>query len=703
MAIPAERMPKANESGLMRNQDLTLAVCVVAILTVLVIPIPTWTLDLLLSLNISASIVILLSTIYLRNPVEFAVFPSMLLMLTLFRLSLNVASTRLILSNADAGSVINSFGVFVTSGNYVVGIIIFAILVIIQFVVITRGAGRISEVAARFTLDAMPGKQMGVDADLNAGLITEAQARERRSNIEREADFYGAMDGATKFVRGDAIAGIIITLVNIIGGFIIGIAMNGMAFTDAAQTYTRLTVGDGLVSQIPALIISTAAAMIVTRTTSENNLGSDMSAQLTRYPRALGVGALMLFVLGMIPGMPTIPFTLVAMVLGFLTFQSMQTAEKNKQILQATTDAEEATQDEEEPPKTEALLAVDPIKIELGYGLISLADQNQGGDLLSRIQIIRQQTATKMGFIVPVIRVVDNMRLKANEYRILIRESEIARYDMIGDHFLAMNPGLVEEEVDGIATTEPAFGLQALWVSKNNRDKAERLGYTIVEPSAVLATHLTEIIMAHADELVTREDTQNLLDNLKETSKTVVDELVPSVMTLGEVQKILHNLLRERVSTRNLEVILETLADYSPKTKDLEILTEYTRHSLSRQICAHYVDEEGVLRVATLVPELEQEILNATQNIESSEYIPIDPGRVQAISENVAKAIQPLVSSGYDPVLLTSAQIRRFLKRMIEGHVPKVVVLSFNEIDPAVKLESLGVVEMAQAEEPATP
>jgi len=700
MSTPVNNANQPGDSGLMRNQDVTLAVCVVMILTVLVIPIPTWTLDLLLSINISVSVIILLSTIYLRNPVEFAVFPSMLLMLTLFRLSLNVASTRLILSNAEAGSVIDSFGIFVTSGNYIVGIIIFSILVIIQFVVITKGAGRISEVAARFTLDAMPGKQMGVDADLNAGLIDEAQARERRSNIEREADFYGAMDGATKFVRGDAIAGIIITLVNIVAGFIIGVAINGMAFVDAAQTYTRLTVGDGLVSQIPALIISTAAAMIVTRTTSEMNLGSDMVTQLTRYPRALGVGALMLFILGLVPGMPTVPFILVSMVLAFLTFRSVETAEKNERI-EAAMEAQDADQEPEEPPKTEELLAVDPIKIELGYGLINLADQNQGGDLLSRIQIIRQQTATKMGFIVPVIRVVDNMRLKANEYRILIRESEIARYEMVNDHFLAMNPGLVEEEVEGIPTTEPAFGLQALWVSKNNRDKAERLGYTIVEPSAVLATHLTEIIMGHADELVTREDTQNLLDNLKETSKTVVDELVPNAMTLGEVQKIIHNLLRERVSTRNLEIILETLADYAIKTKDLEILTEYVRHALSRQICTDYKDEDNVLRIATLVPELEQEILAATQNIESSEYIPIDPGRVQAISESVAKAIQPLISSGYDPVVLTSAQVRRYLKRMIEGHVPKVVVLSFNEIDPAVKLESQGIVEMAAAEEPA--
>jgi len=692
MAIPANEMP-AQPRVLMRNQDVALAVSVVAILMVLVVPIPTWLLDVLLTLNISLSIVVLLSTIYLRSAVEFAVFPSLLLMLTLFRLSLNVAATRLILANADAGSVIDSFGGFVTAGSPIVGFIIFAILIIIQFVVITRGAGRISEVAARFTLDAMPGKQMGVDADLNAGLITEAQARARRSKIEREADFYGAMDGATKFVRGDAVAGIIITLVNIIGGFIIGVAMRGMSFTEALQTYTRLTVGDGLVSQIPALIVSTAAAMIVTRATSEENLGSDLSEQLTRYPRALLSAAAMLGLIGVIPGMPTIPFLVVAAGLAALGISSQRLAAKRVQVA-AVEMAQEAAKIETAPARTEDYLVVDPLKIELGYGMISLADKKQGGDLLTRIQILRQQIASKHGFIVPVIRIVDNMRLRPNEYRVMLRESEIARYEMLPDHFLAMNPGLVREEIEGVSTTEPAFGLQAMWVARKDRDRAERLGYTIVEPSAVLATHLTELILSHADELVTREDTQGLLDNLKSTAKTVVGELVPGLMSLGELQKVLHNLLRERVSIRNLQIILETLADFAGRTKDTDILTEYVRHALARQICADYKDEEGALRVVTLSPALEQELNDAVQKAEPGRYIPVDPARAEAIAQSAAKALQPMVRAGYEGIVLTSAQVRRYFKRIAESRTPKVIVMSYNEIDPAVKLNSEGTVAL---------
>lgn len=679
-------------SPLMRNQDIALAVCVVSILAVLVIPIPTWLLDVLLSVNISVAIVVMLSTIYLRNPVDFEVFPSLLLMLTLFRLSLNVASTRLILSQANAGAVIDAFGGFVTAGSYIVGFIIFSILVIIQFVVITRGAGRISEVAARFTLDAMPGKQMGVDADLNAGLITEDQARERRRTIEREADFYGAMDGATKFVRGDAIAGIIITLVNIVGGLIIGMATLGLSFTDALQTYTRLTVGDGLVTQIPALVVSTAAAMIVTRATSEQNLGRDMGAQLTRYPRALYVSAAMLAAFGMVPGMPTIPFLAVAGLLGTVAYQSGKMIAATAEA-EAVAEAEMEASEEAEPARTEDLLTIDPLKIELGYGLIGLADASQGGDLLTRIQIIRQQTATKSGFIVPVIRIVDNMRLRPNEYRIMLRESEIARYEMLPDHFLAMNPGLVEEEIEGIVTTEPAFGLQAMWVSKENRDRAERHGYTIVEPSAVLATHLTEVIMAHAHEMLTREDLQNLVENIKSSAKTVVEELIPNVLTLGEVQKVLHNLLRERVSIRNLETILEILADYGPRTKDVDILTEYVRHALARQICADYTDEEGYLRVVTLSPKLEKEIVDAVQQVESGEFIPIDPGRADAFAAATVGAVQALVHAGNEPIVLTTSQVRRYFRRLVLRQIQKLVVLSYNEIDPAVHLESVGQID----------
>ncbi|MBX7256130.1 MAG: flagellar biosynthesis protein FlhA [Candidatus Hydrogenedentes bacterium] len=678
--------------ALFRNQDIALAVCTVGILLVLVLPIPTWMLDILLTLNISLSVVVLMGAIYLQHPLDFAVFPSLLLMLTLFRLSLNVASTRLILSNANAGKVIEAFGTFVTSGSYVVGIVIFSILVIIQFVVITRGATRISEVAARFTLDAMPGKQMGVDADLNAGLISEQQARQRRRTIEREADFYGAMDGATKFVRGDAVAGLIITIVNILGGLFIGVVMMGTELTDAVQVYTRLTIGDGLVTQVPALIVSTAAGLIVTRTATEDNLGADMTKQLTRYPRAIGLSAVLLALFGVVPGMPTLPFMIVAALLGALAYQSGATARRDKAAAEAKEAAERQAKVKEEPPKTEALLVVDPLKIELGYGLIAMADPKQGGDLLTRIQIIRQQMASKMGFIVPVVRIVDNMRLRPNEYRVKLRDAEIARYEIVPDHYLAMNPGIVEEEVGGIPTVEPAFGLKAVWVAANQRDRAERLGYTIVEPSAVLATHFTELLMTYAPELLTRQDVQGLVDHIKETAKSVTEELVPGILTLGEVQKVLQNLLRERVSIRNLETILEVLADFGPRTKDPEILTEYSRHALARHICAEYIDDESRLHVVTLAPDLEKEIIDAIRQAETGEYIPLEPARADAIARNTVQAVQPLVMAGQEPIVLTSAQVRRYFRRIVERKIPKVVVLSFNEIDPAVKLESEGQV-----------
>lgn len=694
MAVSTAEMQARRGWGLGANQDIALAVCVLAILLVLLVPLPTLLLDMLLTLNISISVVMLLGTLYLQRPVEFAVFPSLLLILTLFRLSLNVASTRLILAQADAGNVIDAFGSFVTAGNIFVGVVIFVILVVIQFVVVTRGATRISEVAARFTLDAMPGKQMGVDSDLNAGIITEQEARARRRMIEKEADFYGAMDGATKFVRGDAIAGIIITIVNIVVGLIIGMTTMGLPLVEAAATYTRLTIGDGLVSQIPSLIVSVAAGLVVTRTTSDEDLGKDLGSQLTRYPRALAVAAVMLALFGLVPGMPTLPFVAIAAGIGYLAFEATRTARHDALAAEAAelAEAQRAAADQP-PPRTEDLLTVDPLKIELGYGLIGLADAKQGGDLLSRIQVIRQQLATKMGFIVPVIRIVDNMRLRPNEYRVKLREAVIASYELMPDHYLAMNPGFAEEEIEGYATEEPAFGLQAVWVTRDRRDRAERLGYTIVEPTAVLATHLTELIMAHADELVSREDVQTLVNHLKETSPTVVEELLPGQLTYGELQKILHALLRERVSIRNLETVMEVLSDYAPRTKDIEVLTEYTRHALNREICAAYVDEENTLRVVTLSPQIEEEILRAVNAGEAANYVPLPPARAEAISEATARAVQPLVLQGQDPVVLTSAPVRRFFRRIVERRIPKVVVLSYSEIDPAVRLESSGVVQ----------
>jgi len=638
------------------------------------------------------SVVVLLTAIYLQHPVDFAVFPSLLLMLTLFRLSLNVASTRLILSQANAGSIINAFGSFVTSGSYIVGIIIFVILVVIQLVVITRGATRISEVAARFTLDAMPGKQMGVDADLNAGLITEDQARARRQRIEQEADFYGAMDGATKFVRGDAIAGVIITLVNIIGGLTIGVLIQNYELADAARVYTQLTVGDGLVSQIPALIVSMAAGLIVTRTASQENLGVDMGRQLGAYPRALGIASGLLVLFGIVPGMPAIPFFVVGIILAVMAYQTQAAIARRAAVEAAREVAAEETGAAEGPERTEYLLPVDPLKIELGYGLIALADPKQGGDLLNRIQIIRQQMATRMGFIVPVVRIVDNMRLRPSEYRVKLREAEIARYELLSGHYLAMNPGIVEEEIAGIPTTEPAFGLQALWVSADNRDRAERMGYTIVEPSAVLATHLTELITAHAPELLTRQDVQNLVNVVRESARAVVEELTPNLLSLGEIQKVLQNLLRERVSIRNLETILEVLADFAPRTRDAEVLTEYARQALARQICAEYVDERNALHLVTLAPELEREILDAVRQSETGEYIPLAPARADALARKTVDAVQPLVMSGQDPIVLTSAPVRRYFRRIVERFLPRIVVLSYNEVDPAVRLESEGQV-----------
>lgn len=690
MALPAtENQP--HRWSLTQNQDIALAVCIIGILVVLIIPVHHSILSVLLTLNISVSVVVLLATIYLQRSVEFAVFPSLLLIMTLFRLSLNVASTRLILRDGFAGHVVDSFANFVTSGSFVVGFVIFAILVVIQFVVITRGAQRISEVAARFTLDAMPGKQMGVDADLNAGLITEAQARARRQDIEREADFYGAMDGATKFVRGDAIAGIIITVVNIIGGLIIGIALQGRPLMDALRLYTTLSIGDGLVTQIPALIISTAAGLIVTRTATEHNMGTDFARQLTRYPRALMIAAAMLAVFGVVPDMPR-SFLVVSALLALVAYGSQNVLNRQLAEARALAEAEQQAADVQPAPKTEDLLAVDPLKIELGYALVPMADSRHGGDLLARIQIIRQQTAARMGFIVPVIRIIDNMRLKPNQYCVRLREALIATYEVIPDHFLAMNPGIVEEQAPGIPTKEPAFGLPAVWVSAQDRDRAQRLGYTIVEPSAVMATHLTELILAHADELLSREDVQGLVKHVRETAPSVVEELLPNVLTLGELQKVLHALLRERVSIRNLEAVLETLADYAPRTRDVELLAEYCRHRLAREICHAYTDEDNKLHVVTLAPDLEKEIADAVEASGSGAFVPLDPRRADVVAVNAVQAVQPLVLMGHEPVVLTSASVRRFVKRILERQQPKIVVLSYNEIDASVQLQSEGQV-----------
>jgi len=678
---------------LARNQDVIVAVVIIGILFIMLVKMPPWTLDLLLTANISIAVLMILVTMYVRNPLQFSVFPSLLLITTLFRLSLNVASTRLILLEAYAGKVIEAFGTFVVGGNYVVGMIIFLILVVIQFVVITRGAGRISEVAARFTLDAMPGKQMSIDADLNAGLITDEQARARRREIESEADFYGAMDGATKFIRGDVIAGLIITGINIVGGLIIGVLQRGLSIGEAARIYTMLTVGDGLVAQVPALFISTAAGIIITRTISDTNLGSDITRQLLTFPRAVAIAAVLLVVFALVPGMPTVPFLMVAAGVGVVWYQLRRTEAEEKR-----TEERELKAREEAAPKApenvEGLLKVDAMEIEIGYGLIPLADPKQGGDLLERISDIRRRMALRMGIVLPPIRIRDNMANKPSEYTIKIRGAKIASGELMIDHFLIMNPGHVMEKIPGIETKEPAFGLDATWITESQRARAEELGYTIVEPPSVLATHLTEIIQARAHELLGRQEVNDLIENIKKTSPVVVEELIPNLLTMGDIQRALRRLLKERVPIRNFEIILETLADFARRTKDTIILTEHVRQALGRTICQEYMDDKGQIFAITLDPRLEQKIADALKESEAGAYVALDPVTVQKIIAAATAESKRMVNEGRQPIAVCSPRIRPHFKQLVQGSLPGLVVLSFAEIVQEAKLHAERMVSL---------
>lgn len=677
-----------------RQRDLLVVLGVVGVLVVMIIPMPTILMDLLLSLNLCMALVILLVSMYNREPLAFSVFPSLLLTVTLFRLSLNVATTRLILSQAFAGRVVEVFGTFVTAGNPVVGLIIFLIIVLIQFIVITKGAGRIAEVAARFTLDAMPGKQMAIDADLNSGLITEDQARERRSQISREADFYGAMDGASKFVRGDAIAGILITIVNIIGGFIIGVAQQGMNFGAALNTYTSLTIGDGLVSQIPALMISTGAGMVVSRAASQSNLGEEISSQLFNQPRVLAIagGVMMLFAL--VPGLPRVPFFVLGTVslagayLGFVRARQEQQKAQEPPPTAARPDEE----------RVEDYLHVDPMELEIGYGLIPLVDANQGGDLLDRITMIRRQLAGELGVVIPPIRIRDNIQLKPNEYHVKIRTVQVGNGELMSGAYLAMDPGTVTRKIRGIETVEPAFGLPALWITESQKESAELAGYTVVELPAVLATHLTELIRRHAHQLLSRQDVRTLLDNVKETNATVVDELVPSVLSVGEVHKVLQNLLRERVSIRDLPLILETLADTAPKNKNPDIMTEYVRNALAPQICEIYKDESSVIPVITLDPNLEARLESAMQETDAGLRLTLPPNEVGRIMEAVGAQIDTARERNETAIVLCSPTIRSQFKLLTENNFADLIVLSYNEIVPGVEIRSIGMISLAQGQ-----
>lgn len=678
-----------------RFGDISVAILVLVIVLMIILPVPKPLLDLFLALNISLAMLVLLISMFITEPLQFSVFPTILLITTLFRLALNISTTRYILIEGDAGSIIRTFGDFVIQGQAVVGIIIFAIIVLVQFLVITKGSERVSEVAARFTLDAMPGKQMAIDADLNAGLISDVEAKERRLKVQRESDFYGAMDGASKFVKGDAIAGIIITVINILAGFLIGSFMNGMDIMEALNKYTLLTVGDGLVSQIPALMISTGTGIVVTRAASDSSMGSDVLSQLFREPKVLYLLGSVLTLLGVVTPLPIGPFSILGItfiVLGFLVNRERlplgETGGEEEGEAEVA-DAEEMRKPENIIP----LLSVDPIELEFGYGIIPLADPNQGGDLFDRLVMIRRQIAMELGVVVPVIRLRDNIQLESSAYMIKVKGNEVSNGNIVFDHYMAMNPGVVEGEIDGIDTIEPAFGLPAKWIKADDREKAEVFGYTVVDPSSVISTHLTEIIKRHTHELLNREEVKSLVENVRENNSAVVEELIPSLMSIGDLQKVLCNLLREGVSVRDLASILETLADYATTTKDVNILTEYVRQGLSRTISGMYFPE-GYARVVTLSQDVENMLMEAIGQNDVGSYLNIDPAITQAIINSTAQVLQELVAVGEQPIVVTAPIVRFYFKKMSEQFVPDLIVLSYNEIEASVEVQSAGMVTL---------
>ncbi|MFF2528671.1 flagellar biosynthesis protein FlhA [Brevibacillus sp. NPDC058079] len=667
---------------------------VISIVVMMVIPLPSALLDLLLILNISLALTILLVSMYTKETLEFSIFPTVLLITTLFRLALNVSTTRNILSHGEGGKVIETFGSFVVGGNQVVGFVVFLILIIIQFIVITKGSERVAEVAARFTLDAMPGKQMSIDADLNAGMITEADARVRRKKIENEADFYGAMDGASKFVKGDAIAGIIIFIVNIIGGFIIGMLIHDMSFAESASRFTTMSVGDALVSQIPALLISTAAGIIVTRSTSGEGLGEDIVKQMFSFPRLLYIVAGCMLLLGLFTPIGILPVLPVCGIMGFAAWKM----EKNQKMqIQESADKVEEQQMEEvrSPESVVNLLQVDPIEFEFGYGLIPLADVKQGGDLLDRVIMIRRQIALEMGIVVPVIRIRDNIQLRPNEYMIKIKGNQVAKGEIMLDHYLAMSPGIEDDSIVGIETVEPAFGLPALWVTEENKEIAELSGYTVVDPPSVVATHLTEVIKRHAHELLGRQETRALIDNVRETAPVLVDELIPSLLAIGDVQKVLQKLLREKVSVRNLHVILEALADQALYTKDPDVLTEYVRQAMARQITLQFTEPGQPLHVLTAGAGLEKAISERVEQSEQGSYLAMDPETSQRIFQNMSTEVSKMINSGQQPIILSSPAVRMYLRQLVDRMMPDVPVLSYSELEPHVEVQSVGMVNIS--------
>ncbi|RHI64132.1 flagellar biosynthesis protein FlhA [Lachnospira eligens] len=674
-----------------KKNDLFIGIYLLAAVLFFIISIPSWLLDILLAINILVAMVVLFNSLFAKEVLDMASFPTMLLFTTIFRISLNVSSTKLILKNGDAGKVVDTFGKFVGGGNLVIGIIIFIILIIVQFIVINKGSERVAEVTARFTLDAMAGKQMAIDSDLNTGAITDKEAAERRKKLQQENSFFGSMDGATKYVKGDATAGLIITGINLVGGIVMGMIYGGLSINDALSKYTILTIGDGLCSQIPSLLISLATGILVTKASSDGELGDEIVGQLFSMDRVLIMVGAALSVLGILTPLPWYIFVPLGAALIFYG-RKLGTKAGEAKIEESTEQEENEAQEIRKPENVVSLLNVDPIELEFGYGIIPLADVNQGGDLLDRVVMIRRQIALELGAVVPIIRLRDNIQLNPNQYVIKIKGIQVSEGEILFDHYMAMNPGYVEEEITGIPTFEPSFHLPAIWITESQRERAESLGYTVVDPPSIIATHLTEVIRQHIAELLTRQDVQNLINNIKDNNSTLIDELVPKLMGIGEIQKVLQNLLEEGISIRDLVTILETLADHAAVTRDPDILTEYARQGLKRAISSKYFTVGEVTNVVTVDPAIEQEIMNSVKNTEQGSYLSLDPERSKKIVEALGNELKKLEDMGKNPIVITSPIVRMYFRNLAKDYYKDIIVISYNEVESNVELQSVGMV-----------
>ena len=674
-----------------KKNDLFIGIYLLAAVLFFIISIPSWLLDILLAINMLIALVVLFNSLFAKEVLDMASFPTMLLFTTIFRISLNVSSTKLILKNGDAGKVVDTFGKFVGGGNLVIGIIIFIILIIIQFVVINKGSERVAEVTARFTLDAMAGKQMAIDSDLNTGAITDKEAAERRKKLQQENSFFGSMDGATKYVKGDATAGLIITGINLVGGIVMGMMYGGLSINEAMSKYTILTIGDGLCSQIPSLLISLATGILVTKASSDGELGDEIVGQLFSMDRVLLMVGAALILLGVATPLPWYIF--IPLGVALIIYSRRISTKAGETAIEESAEQEETEASEiRKPENVVSLLNVDPIELEFGYGIIPLADVNQGGDLLDRVVMIRRQIALELGAVVPIIRLRDNIQLNPNQYVIKIKGIQVSEGEILFDHYMAMNPGYVEEEITGIPTFEPSFHLPAIWITESQRERAESLGYTVVDPPSIIATHLTEVIRQHIAELLTRQDVQNLINNIKDNNTTLIDELVPKLMGVGEIQKVLQNLLEEGISIRDLVTIFETLADHAAVTRDPDILTEYVRQALKRAISSKYFPVGEVTNVVTVDPAIEQEIMNSVKNTEQGSYLSLDPERSKKIIESLGNELKKLEDMGKNPVVITSPIVRMYFRNLAKDYYKDIIVISYNEVESNVELQSVGMV-----------